>query len=443
MTVGVPALAAGFASQFDTIGPYVGFGSLIAVIAMAVLVFSQGRELQRLREWAGTAPERLKALEERLDREERPAAAPARPAVPGVATPGKLAPHPGAQVPAAAAAATAAASGSGAVGAIPPAPPAPPTPGVPGAVPPLAAGTAAAAGPRPPVAGAPSSANPARPTPPGASGAAQPTRAVSAVSGTPRASTPAGRASAAARQREPEPPKRSIAQVIGVSLVGAVVLVGVLFALGVIGGSTESPVKSQNDIDQPKPDAPKPSVKTYSPKQTSVVVLNATGVGGLAKTGSDLLDNKRFAAGKVGDYSENGVPAFKPTTIVAYRSGYGNRDAAKDIAKYLGLKANTVKAMDANVKAAVDGTPKVVVILGQDYAAKTETTPADSNPTGTTPGGTTTDSSGTPGTSGSTGSTGSAGSTGSTGSTPDSSITGDVSGNVNGDVVADTTIGAP
>ena len=84
MTVGVPALAAGFASQFDTIGPYIGFGSLIAVIAMAVLVFSQGRELQRLRDLAGTAPERLKALEDRLEREQRLLTGPARPATPAL-----------------------------------------------------------------------------------------------------------------------------------------------------------------------------------------------------------------------------------------------------------------------------------------------------------------------------------------------------------------------
>ncbi|MGX6448976.1 hypothetical protein ACVU7I_13045, partial [Patulibacter sp. S7RM1-6] len=73
MTFEVPALAAGFASKFDTIGPYVGFASLIAVVAMAVLLFAQGRELQRLREWAGTSPERLTSLEERIDDELRQA----------------------------------------------------------------------------------------------------------------------------------------------------------------------------------------------------------------------------------------------------------------------------------------------------------------------------------------------------------------------------------
>ena len=61
----IQVLAAGFASKFDEIGPYVGFASLVAVAAMGVLVLTQGRELQRLREWAGTAPERLEELAEK------------------------------------------------------------------------------------------------------------------------------------------------------------------------------------------------------------------------------------------------------------------------------------------------------------------------------------------------------------------------------------------
>lgn len=435
MTVGVPALAAGFASQFDTIGPYVGFGSLIAVIAMAVLVFSQGRELQRLREWAGTAPERLEALEERLEQEQARPAAPARPGVPGVAAPGKLAPHPGAQAPPAPATAQAPTPDAAPAGAAPP----PPGTAAPGSPPPLAAGVAATAaakgqGPTPP-----------RPVPP--AGASQATRVVPAVSGTPRASTPVGRANAARQREAPEPPKRSIGQLIGVGLVGVVVLVGVLFAIGVIGGDNTSPVADDNERDQPAPVSERPKSKSYSPGQTTVVVLNATGQGGLAKTGSDLLDNKRFATGAVGDYSENGVRSFKESSTVAYRSGRGNREAAQDIAKHLGLRSTAVRPMSGTIRAAVDGTPKIVVVLGQDYASKTGTTPADSNPTGTTPNGTTSDAAPSTGT-GSTGSTGGTGGTadgtaGSTGSTPDSSITGDVSGDVTGDVVADTTIGAP
>jgi hypothetical protein len=208
----------------------------------------------------------------------------------------------------------------------------------------------------------------------------------------------------------------------------------VLFAVGVIGGSNESPVQGENERDRPTPTTTTTSrSRAYSPGQTSVVVLNATGQGGLAKTGSDLLDNKRFATGAVGDYSEAGVRSFKDTTTVAYRSGRGNREAALDIAKHLGLPSSTVKAMSGTIRGSVDGTPKIVVVLGQDYATKTGATPADANPTGTTPGGTTT------GAAPSTG--GAAGSSPTT--TPDSSITGSVDGEINGDTVADTAVGAP
>lgn len=377
MTFEVPALAAGFASQFETIGPYVGFGSLIAVVAMAILVFAQGRELQRLREWAGTSPERLTALEKQLETEHRLTAQPQRVApVPGVPTVGRLAPHPGAQAP---------------PGAAPPVPGA--VPGAPGAVP---AGTAAAAGVGAAAAGAaaagtPGAPTPARPIPPPSVGAsnAQATRAVPAVAGTPRAATPAGRA-ATARQREaPEPPKRSIGQIIGVGVVLAIVAVGVLFAIGVIGGGNDSPVADDNRrqlVEQKE----KAKAKPYSPGQTSVVVLNASGQSGIAKTGSDLLDNKRFATGAVGNYSEGNVPVFKPTSIIAYRAGRGNKAAALDIARYLKLKPSTVKLMSSDIKLSVDGTPDIVVVLGQDYAAKTGRTPADVNPSGTTPNNTNT-----------------------------------------------------
>ncbi len=407
MTVEVPALAAGFASQFDTIGPYVGFGSLIAVIAMAILVFSQGRELQRLREWAGSAPERLDALEQQLQEE--------RTARPPAAGPGRLAPHPGAQVPptppvpAGAAPAVGAGAAAGVAGAaVPPAPP-------------LAAGAAAAA--RVSAGGA----TPPRPVPPGpANVPGQSTRVVPAVSSTtPRATTAAGRANAA-RQREPEPPKRSVGQLIGVALVAVVVVAGVLFATGVIGGDTTPPTAQENEDAQREQERERtqPRAKTYSAPQVSVTVLNATGQSGLAKTGSDLLDNKRFATGAVGDYTENGAGVFKDQSIVAYREGRGNRDAARDIAKHLGLRSSVVKQMDDAIRSAVSGTPRIVVVLGQDYANQDGAAPADANQTGTSTTGTqTAPPSGTDG----------------AGGTGDDSITGDVTG----DVVADTTVGTP
>lgn len=45
-------------SMIETVGAYAGLVSLLAVLVLSLLVFSQARDLRRLREWAGGAPER-------------------------------------------------------------------------------------------------------------------------------------------------------------------------------------------------------------------------------------------------------------------------------------------------------------------------------------------------------------------------------------------------
>ncbi|MEX0620022.1 MAG: LytR C-terminal domain-containing protein, partial [Solirubrobacterales bacterium] len=42
----------------ETVGPYAGLVSMIGLFVVIGLLFSQGRDLRRLREWAGGAPER-------------------------------------------------------------------------------------------------------------------------------------------------------------------------------------------------------------------------------------------------------------------------------------------------------------------------------------------------------------------------------------------------
>lgn len=380
MTPAVPLLASGFASKFDTIGPYVGFASLVAVAAMAILVFTQGRELQRLREWAGTAPERLAELERQLaEQQAQPrvqtlaphpgAAPPARPAAP--ATPGAPRP-PGVPVTAAAAAAgataaapagAAAASAAGTPAAS--APGAPPAPGTPAA--------AAGATPRP---------TPPRPTPPGGNGAAgQPTRVVPLTS--PRPATAAGQAGTA-REREAQGggPNRSIGSIIGVALVLILVLVGLLFAFGVIGGDSTTPVDKANEKDRQALPSIRKAPK-YSAAATRVVVLNGSGLNGKAKGASDLLDNRRFDMGPAATYSENGASVPQATSTVAYTSG--NREAALAIAKILKMRSALVKPMNANIRAAAGGNADVVVVLGADWAAGPGRQLAPSNGQGQVP----------------------------------------------------------
>ncbi|HMW46578.1 MAG TPA: hypothetical protein PKD47_11890, partial [Solirubrobacterales bacterium] len=42
----------------QTVGSYAGLVALLAIGVLAFLVFSQARDIRRLREWAGGAPER-------------------------------------------------------------------------------------------------------------------------------------------------------------------------------------------------------------------------------------------------------------------------------------------------------------------------------------------------------------------------------------------------
>src|SRR3954452_10911867 len=47
-------------------GAYVGIAAFFGLAILTVLYFAQARELKRLREWAGRAPERAQELEQRV-----------------------------------------------------------------------------------------------------------------------------------------------------------------------------------------------------------------------------------------------------------------------------------------------------------------------------------------------------------------------------------------
>src|SRR5437660_1589303 len=59
-------LALSLSSTFTQIGAIAAFAALIAIAILSLLAFSQARELKRLREWAGRAPERAAELEQRV-----------------------------------------------------------------------------------------------------------------------------------------------------------------------------------------------------------------------------------------------------------------------------------------------------------------------------------------------------------------------------------------
>src|SRR6059058_4549106 len=84
-------------------GSYAGFACVLGLAVLSLLYFAQAREVKRLREWAGRAPERDAELQARVAAEAQQRATTA-------AAPKPAAPAAPAAAPAAAAAATAAAT---------------------------------------------------------------------------------------------------------------------------------------------------------------------------------------------------------------------------------------------------------------------------------------------------------------------------------------------
>ena len=59
-------LALSLSSTFTQIGAIAAFAALLGIAILSLLVFSQAREIKRLREWAGRAPERAADIEQRV-----------------------------------------------------------------------------------------------------------------------------------------------------------------------------------------------------------------------------------------------------------------------------------------------------------------------------------------------------------------------------------------
>jgi LytR cell envelope-related transcriptional attenuator len=75
-------LAFSLQGEVEKYGAYVGIASFIGLALLSILYFSQAREVRRLRDWAGRAPERDRELEQRVSAqadERRTQPAPARP----------------------------------------------------------------------------------------------------------------------------------------------------------------------------------------------------------------------------------------------------------------------------------------------------------------------------------------------------------------------------
>jgi len=421
-------LAATGSALVEQIGSYAGLAAMLGLAVMALLYFSQAREVRRLREWAGREPERAAELAQRVkdDPQRRVVAAPLQPATPaaaqqqataalyasvGATPPGTVAPagqlarpaatpaagllpapgtvaQPGAAGPtpagAGAAAAGAAAAGAAAAGGTA-ATPAPAAPGTTPTPTPGAATSTPAPSPTPtPAVGAPASASSATASGQTAAATAAAQRSSSLSSYANGSTGQDTRESAAAR---PEPPlskddddgglsRGRIAMFVGGGV--AAVLVAVVLMIVLTGGD----------------ETQKPNDFGNTPSQESdggTGAASGSGSGSGAGTGSSsgaLTAAERRAtkvavlngttqsglARNVGDKIEkarftiesvgNNADQQIPATVVSYTAGNG--PAARAVAKLVGVSSGSVQPADANAAAAADAD--VIVTVGLDQS---------------------------------------------------------------------------
>ena len=69
------------------VGAYAGFAAVVGLAVLAALYFSQARDVRRLREWAGRAPERAAEQAAHAATPEQAAQQAARPAAAGAVKP--------------------------------------------------------------------------------------------------------------------------------------------------------------------------------------------------------------------------------------------------------------------------------------------------------------------------------------------------------------------
>jgi hypothetical protein len=388
--------------DLKTIGALAGVLAVPGLAVLSLLYFGQAREVRRLREWAGRAPERAAELEERVTAEaqKRAQVGGTQPATP------------------AAQAATATAPAGNGVAKTPPAAPAT-----------VAAQAASSGGEKKAEEDGKAEGEEAKPAEEAAEKKAdgeeqkadegtpaeekkdikQPV--VAAAAGPPTtaspAATPAGAAAAttaAARARTPAPPvpprpaqpvrasvpsatipprggarrpgavgpppRRRVSRGALLAAAAAVLVVGITLAivLKVTGGSN-APTPAPNTVAGSPADQTTTGGKTAAPAvskaqraQTNVSVLNGTTITGLARSVANRLQDQGYTVGKVADAPNQA----QPQTKVEFGSGHGAE--ARALAGVIKVPASRVIALSPVDSTTAGPNAEVVVVVGQDSA---------------------------------------------------------------------------
>jgi hypothetical protein len=404
--------------QVEKYGAYVGIAAFFGLAVLSLLYFSQARELKRLREWAGRAPERAQELEQRVvaqaaasvagGRRPDQAAAAQGTGTGALAPPRRLAEMP-AQTAAGGATATAVGvaertgtNGAGPVPALGPGGTVPAgrvngspevaeeqAPEEPGETRAFDAAEAAAATGGPP---------PAAPAPAGSAPAGDATASAPAPAPVPRA-TPAQRVGVAPKPaplretqpsattrssggggRRPAAPaaRRAPARSGGGRSAGTIALLVGLAVLILGGGAFVGSQLLGGDDTPPPPNqaAPPSSTSTGTsgngqssggdtastpPKaETNVAVLNGTTFTGLAGRLADEVAGDGYQRGTT---QTNTRDQTIEQSVVFYADGY--RNAARNVGKLLSI--DQAEPLDSETAAVAPGA-NVVVLAGADQA---------------------------------------------------------------------------
>jgi hypothetical protein len=300
------------------IGSYAGFAAVVGLAVLSALYFSQARDVKRLREWAGRAPERAAEEEARIAAQTQAAQTQAQQR------------------------ATAAASAG-------------------------TAATVAAPAVRPQ--------NPSTPPPSGVPAPPPPTLPRTGPTAAPPPSTPILSNGSSGASRDPFykriswPAPRYIALiVVGVLVIGAGAAYGVTQLTNDdnsgSGGSANVSANSNNSSSSSSSSSSK-SKKSHKqaaidPNSITVAVLNGTTVTGLAATTADKVEQAGFKRGNTDNALTQGQQA---ESVVEYSKG--NLRAAQAVGKKLGI--SQFEPIDADTQSRA-GDATVAVIIGADLA---------------------------------------------------------------------------
>ena len=362
------------------VGAYAGFAAVVGLAVLSALYFSQARDLKRLREWAGRAPERAaeQAASAQVATPEQAAQEASRPVASGAVRPIPAAKPAGAKVDGDDKTAEQPATGGKPGVATPAGKPQPATPGgdkpaKPGAAPPVPATAAAkpatAAGPAPATpAGAPAKAADGAPSTPGPTPAtpsgrppmpppvvpgrpAPPVRSPAAAKATSQSTAVLPASSSRLRDRARGSGRDGLsARYIALIAAGVIVIGGAAaFGISQLGGDDGGGTSGDQSAGEPQ--AP------VNPSTVTVSVLNGTTVPGLAAQIGDEVESSGFQRGNVA----NALDQQRATSVVLYAQD-SDREA-KLVAKRLGI--NSVEPIDPD-SAALGGNASVVVIVGAD-----------------------------------------------------------------------------